>query len=130
MDIDIKQLKEFLLDKRLQMDDNMDTGKCAGSVPGQMTGSHQRAERLPEGKESNMFRQMISFVPVAGLLLALAPTAQAASVNVNNHSFEAPAIVADGEHATDPSSWTVTNGGNIWSVGLTWGAAFGPTDGD
>ena len=77
-----------------------------------------------------MMKYTIMFVAVVGLLFALAPTAQADSISVLNHSFESPDLV-DTTSGVNADDWAAveSNGGDTLITEARVVVA-GPTDGD
>jgi hypothetical protein len=84
-----------------------------------------------------MLKKTISILAIAGLVLTLAPAAQA-QLSIDNTSFETPDLDGGFPSATQPTGWTVDlagKGGNCIEIEARWSAEAGdskagPTDGD
>jgi hypothetical protein len=87
-------------------------------------------ETFPKGKT---MKKTISILAIAGLVLALAPAAQAATLTVDNFSFESPDLIAANPtwptSGAAPDDWTrVVGVGDFSGIEARVGKA-GPTDG-
>jgi hypothetical protein len=97
------------------------------------TNSQNETTKLKE----TIMMKTISILAIAGLVLALAPAAQAA-LSISNPSFETPDLAGGFPSGTQPTDWSVDlggKGGNAVEIEARWSATAGdskagPTDGD
>jgi hypothetical protein len=94
-------------------------------------------ETRQQNSRRKIMMKTISILAIAGLVLALAPTAQAA-LSISNPSFETPDMDGGFPSGVQPTGWTVSHGGNYQEIEARWGGVpprnpaliAGPTDGD
>jgi hypothetical protein len=93
------------------------------------TNSRNETTKLKE----TIMKKTISILAIAGLVLALAPAAQAATLTVDNFSFESPDLIAANPtwptSGAAPDDWTRVVGGNDFSGIEARDGKAGPTDG-